>query len=214
MLGVLQEPASRHPGYPPRLLALPRVLWNPHPGPGGSPNPAPVGSRTLASLAAGPWTLHLGLRLPALKARLRGPGLREGAGAAPSQGCAASARSSEPSPGSDAGCGSAGLRAAGRAGGAERGGEPPAGLGFRSRSPSPGRRREMLVPPCRLLQASIPPPFMRPSVHSYHLHSFNIHAAGHSALRAHLLCAGGPWAASESYSAGGDPSSTSPRCLT
>lgn len=153
----------------------PRVLWNPHPGPGRGPSsPAPVGSGTPASSAAGPRTLHRGLRLPAPKAGLQGPGPGEGSGAAPSQGCAAWARSAGREPrlqrGLWLGAGSAGLRAAGR-GGAER--EGPAGRQAPSRSPlrvtqpETGRAGETLIPPRLPVQASIPPPFMRPSVHSY-----------------------------------------------
>lgn len=117
-----------------------------------------------------------------------------------------------------AGAGSAGLRAAGRGG---RGGRGRAGRGapqpVSSSSPSleTRGRREMLVPPRRPLHASIPLPFMRPSIHSYLSHSFNISASCHPAFRADLLCAGGPCLGGFGESqCRGDPSSTSPRCFT
>lgn len=142
----------------------------------GSPNPAPVGSRTLASLAAGPWTLHLGLRLPALKARLRGPGLREGAGAAPSQGCAASARSSEPSPDSDAGCGSARapLGCAPRGGREGRGGEgspqPASASGLAARAREGGGRCWFLLAAYFKLPSHLRS-CVHPSIHTARIHS-------------------------------------------
>lgn len=46
---------------------------------------------------------------------------------------------------------------------------------------------------------------MRPTAHSRRLPSSETSASGHSAFEAHLLCASGPWAASESHRAEGTP---------
>lgn len=103
----------------------------------------------------------------------------------------------------------------GGAGGAGRGGVPPIGLG--SLSPSSETRRA--GGRCSFLLACYsrfhPLPFMSPTTHSYRSHSFKISASGHSAFEAHLLCASGPWAASESHSAEGISApllAASPRC--
>lgn len=169
------DPAFQHPGYVPRLFAPAEGPLEPPPRAWGNPpNPAPVGSRTPASSAAGPRTLYRGLRLPAPKAGLQGPGPGEGSGAAPSQGRASWARSAGREPPLQRrlwlGAGSAGLRAAGRGG--ER--EGRAGRGAPSLSPlhvaqpETGRAGETLIPLRLPLHASI---HLHSCVHPF-IHTF------------------------------------------
>ena len=190
------DSASQHPGYPPRLLALAEGPLNPPPWAWGPSRPhllAPGRRRPRLLIS---WTVNRGLRLPAPKAGLlRVLWLQSGLWLARDPlGCAP--------PGGVAGAGGAGRR-----------GEPPSRSPLhvsQLRDPRPGGRREMLVPPRCPLHASIPLPFMRPSVHSYLSHSVNISA---SAFRAHLLSAGGRCGVSFRESqCKGDPSCTPPRC--
>lgn len=167
-LGVLQEGTCWGlsfpvPGYsPPHPQLLSRVVWNPHPGSGGLPRPAPVGSGTPASSVADPRPCS-GDFAPLR----RKPG---------SWGCC----------GSKAGCGWRGLRWAARRRERWPGREGQSGEGSPHRSPllvsqprdrrAEGDARASLPPTSRCH----PLPFMRPSVHSCLSHSFNISASGHS----------------------------------
>lgn len=164
------DPAFQHPGYAP-----PRVLWNPHPGPGGIPQTPHLlapGPRRPRLLVPGPCTGD-SASLPR-RPGFRGPGRGRGPGHPPPKAAlpglarlGASRRSNVGSGWARAqpGCAPRGGGTSGRGG---RGGEPPAGLRFMSPSPRPGGRgRRSFLLACHFMLPSHLHSCVHPFIHTF-----------------------------------------------